>query len=124
MTEFLTLLIHPSLIGQNLFIVFGLLMVGAVMRIREPERNLFGLIVLCTAFGLACVWHTQQEYHVLQGSAFPTPDRSVAVPLRGMVRYVSWPRAFAYEYGLLVIFVAGLGVLAIERIFSQKKKAS
>jgi hypothetical protein len=124
MTEFLTLLVHPSLIGKNLFFLLVLFMVGAVMRIREPERNLFWLVVLCASFGLAGMWHMQQEYHVLQGNAFPTPNQSTAVPLRGVVRYVSWPRAFAYEYGLLMLFAAGFGVVALERFFSRRKKAS
>lgn len=124
MTEFLTLLVHPSLVWLNLFFVLGLFMVGAFIRIREPERNLFWLVVFCAAFGLASMWLMQQQHHVLNGSMVPTPDHPVSVSLRGVVRYVSWPQAIAYEYGLLVIFAAGFGVMALERFFSRRKKAS
>lgn len=124
MTEFLALLVHPSLVWLNLFTALVLLMVGAFMRVREPERNLFWLVVFCAAFGLASMWLMQQQHHVLNGSRVPTPDYPVSVSLRGVVRYVSWPQAIAYQYGLLVVFAAGFGIAGIERLFSRGKKTS
>jgi hypothetical protein len=121
MTEFMTLLVHPRLIGLNIFIALSSLIVWhAWLKPAQTSVKLIRAFWLC-CFSLLAMWLMQQQHHVLNGELLPTPDSPTAVSLRGVTRYVSQRQAWLYQYGILPILVFGLCYVAIERILLRRR---
>ena len=120
MKDFLSLLVHPSLIGINVFIVFGIAMVWFVMEHKSrADKLLRGAWAISLA--LIAIWMFQQEHHVRLGSLVPTASQPAAVSFKGTIRYVSETRAFLYQSGMWLLLGTGLVVIGIDRFMSRKR---
>lgn len=121
MAEFITLLMHPNLVGLNIFIALSSLIVWHVW-LKPPQNSvkvLRAFWLFC--FSLIAMWLMQQQHHVLNGELLPTADSPVAVSLKGVTRYVSQRQAWLYQYGMFPVLVFGLCYAAIERILLRRR---
>ena len=120
MKDFISLLIHPSLVGINVFVVLGVAMVWLATEHKSGVDRLFraGWAV---SLALIAIWMFQQEHLVRLGSSVPTVSQPVAVAFKGTTRYVSETQAFLYDSGKWFLFGAVLVVIGIDRLFLRKR---
>lgn len=124
MIEFLSLLVHPDLLGLNALGALGMLVVWHYWTHLESSRIKLIRALTFIGFFLACAWAMQQQHHVLNGALLPSSDSPVKVSLRGVTHYVSVRQSWLYELSMLPMLIIGLLFVLIERaFFGQERKA-
>ena len=120
MKDFISLLVDPALLGMNVFIVLGAVMI-CFMQAHDNSTNKLVRIAWPIALAILAIWIFQQEHHVCLGSLIPTATHPVAVAFKGTTRYVSEAQAFLYNSGMWLLLGVGLCFLGLNYVASRKR---
>ena len=96
--------------------IFGLGLAALRLPSKATSRKRAISVLWAVCLGVLGIWIMRQQALVLAGGQLSSAEQSVAVAIKGTVRYVTQDVAYRHSYSMWVLLIFGLGFAALYKI--------